>query len=61
MVTKDADFVRLLEVRGAPPAVLWLTFGNTSAANLKTIFEARLEPALRLLADGEPLVEIAGR
>lgn len=61
VVTKDADFMRLLEAHGPPPAVLWLTFGNTSAAHLKIIFASKLPAALQLLCDGEALVEITER
>jgi len=32
VVTKDADFVRLVEQHGPPPQVVWLTCGNTSNA-----------------------------
>lgn len=59
VMTKDRDFVNLLERRGPPPQVLWITCGNTSNAALKRIFEAVLEEALELLANGEPLVEIS--
>ncbi|MGJ3230655.1 MAG: DUF5615 family PIN-like protein [Oceanicaulis sp.] len=61
VVTKDADFLRLLAANGPPPSVLWLTMGNTSAANLRAVFEARLDDAIALLASGEALVEIAER
>ena len=30
VLTKDSDFVQLLERRGPPPQVVWLTCGNTS-------------------------------
>lgn len=59
VMTKDRDFVNLVERRGSPPQVLWITCGNTSNAALKRIFEAVLEEALELLAKGEPLVEIS--
>lgn len=59
VMTKDRDFVNLVERRGPPPQVLWITCGNTSTAALKRIFEAVLEEALELLAKGEPLVEIS--
>jgi predicted nuclease of predicted toxin-antitoxin system len=34
VLTKDADFVALVERFGQPPQVVWLTCGNTSNANL---------------------------
>lgn len=60
VMTKDADFVRLLEQHGPPPRVVWITVGNTSNVNLKNVLEGTLSRALAMLAGGEPLVEIAG-
>ncbi len=58
MLTKDNDFVRLLEQRGSPPKVLWLTCGNTSDQVLRQILVRQLSTALGLLAEAEDLVEI---
>ena len=58
VMTKDSDFVRLLEINGSPPKVIWLTCGNTSNARLKEILADTLEKALDLLQSGEHLVEI---
>jgi len=33
VLTKDSDFVHLLERFGPPPQVIWLTCGNTSRAS----------------------------
>jgi predicted nuclease of predicted toxin-antitoxin system len=30
LMTKDSDFINLLQKYGPPPQVIWLTFGNTS-------------------------------
>lgn len=35
VLTKDADFPELLDAKGAPPEVIWLTCGNTSNEHLK--------------------------
>lgn len=59
VVTKDADFVGLLERLGPPPQVLWITCGNTSNARLREILQEALPPALRLFDQGETLVEIS--
>ena len=58
VMTKDSDFVKLLEELGAPPQVIWLTCGNTSNARLKQILTKALPQAVILLESGEPLVEI---
>ena len=60
VMTKDQDFLDLLERFGPPPQIIWITCGNTSNAHLKTILAQHLPQALVLLAQGEPLVEIAG-
>ena len=58
VLTKDSDFVRLLEQYGSPPKILWLTCGNTSDAALQQILGRHLTTALSLLDGGEDLVEI---
>ncbi len=58
VVTKDADFVLLLERFGPPPKVILLTCGNTSNAALRKILSATLSDAVLLLEQGESLVEI---
>ena len=60
VMTKDSDFVRLLERHGAPPQVVWLTCGNTSEASLRAVLESAWPAATRMLLAGEPLVEIGG-
>ena len=59
VMTKDRDFVVLLERHGPPPQVLWITAGNTSNANLKVLFGRILKAALELIRQGEALVEIS--
>jgi predicted nuclease of predicted toxin-antitoxin system len=59
LMTKDQDFVQLLERLGPPPQVIWITCGNTSNQALKEILAAALPTALAMLRDGEPLVEIS--
>jgi len=58
VLTKDADFPRLLDRFGPPPQVLWLTSGNTSNERLQQVLLPVLPAILELLAAGEPLVEI---
>jgi predicted nuclease of predicted toxin-antitoxin system len=61
VISKDRDFVELLERLGPPPQVIWLTCGNTSNANLQSILIVTLPKAIALLQMGENLVEITGR
>lgn len=60
VMTKDSDFLRLLEEFSAPPQVIWVTCGNTSNARLREILTSTLPKALELLQSGEKLVEING-
>jgi predicted nuclease of predicted toxin-antitoxin system len=58
VMTKDSDFVELLEQHGPPPQVLWATLGNTSNARMREVLEHTFERAILLLQGGEPLVEL---
>lgn len=58
VVTKDSDFLVLLERYGPPPRVVWVRCGNTTNAHLREIFSNRLALALKLLQEGEHIVEI---
>jgi predicted nuclease of predicted toxin-antitoxin system len=59
VITKDQDFVSLLERNGPPPRVLLVTCGNTSNAHLRAILSRVLPAALASFAAGETLVEIS--
>jgi predicted nuclease of predicted toxin-antitoxin system len=61
VMSKDSDFVNLLDQHGPPPQVIWVTCGNTSNARMKEILLQKLQPALRLLDMGEQLVEITDK
>lgn len=58
VLTKDEDFVRIQDRRGAPPQLVWLTCGNLGNRQLERLLLARWPQALALLRSGEPLVEI---
>ncbi|OZH55739.1 hypothetical protein AFK68_02630 [Hydrocoleum sp. CS-953] len=60
LITKDSDFVDLVNRLDSPPQIIWLTCGNTSNARLREILSATLPEALELLLSGEALVEISG-
>ncbi len=55
VITKDSDFVRMLESFGAPPQVLWITCENTSTANLKKVLKNSFPRGRKLLESGERL------
>lgn len=59
VMTKDSDFVLLLDRLGPPPQVIWVTSGNTSNARLKEVLTNTLPKAIDLLNSGEKLVEIS--
>jgi len=58
VISRDSDFVALLERYGPPPQVLWITAGNTSNVRMKAIFEATFAHASELLLAGEDFIEI---
>lgn len=61
LMTKDSDFIHLINRYGVPPQILWLTCGNTSNENLKRILSVTLLDAISLLSQGDDIVEIAER
>ena len=60
-MTKDRDFITLLEQNGPPPQVIWLRTGNSSNQALQETLASTLAPALDLLSSGEAWVEIRPR
>ena len=58
VMTKDRDFVEMVQRIGPPPKVLWVTCGNTSNARLREILKSALPAAIARLEGGETLVEI---
>lgn len=59
LITKDADFVEMVQRLGPPPAIIWLTCGNTSNSALRSMLKTALPRACELIAGGESLVEIS--
>ncbi len=59
VLTKDRDFVDLVQRLGSPPQVIWVRCGNTSNRRLREILAATLQTALDLLQAGESLIEIS--
>jgi predicted nuclease of predicted toxin-antitoxin system len=58
VLTKDSDFVRLLDRFGPPPRVLWIRCGNTSNDDVRVVIRQTLATAMKLFAAGEALVEL---
>ena len=58
VMTKDRDFIRLLDEQGPPPQVIWLRLGNCSNAVLQDVLSTTLPRAMDHLRSGEPWVEI---
>lgn len=58
VMTKDYDFVELLDQFGPPPQIIWIRCGNTSNAQMREFLMRGFPKALSLLQEGEPLVEI---
>jgi predicted nuclease of predicted toxin-antitoxin system len=58
VITKDNDFVQILERRGPPPQVVWVTCGNRSNPALKDLIVRSWPRVRELLTAGEALVEI---
>ncbi|HMV41450.1 MAG TPA: DUF5615 family PIN-like protein [Leptospiraceae bacterium] len=57
ILTKDIDFVLLLEQYKVPPKIIWLTSGNASNEKIKLTLSKALKEALHLL-NQEDLIEI---
>lgn len=60
IMTKDSDFIILLQRFGPPPKVILVTSGNTSNKRMREILNKSLEKALIFLSKGESLVELKG-
>ena len=58
IITKDQDFVQLLNQLGPPPQVVWVTCGNTSNAQMREILQQNFQKVLLLLQSDESLIEI---
>lgn len=58
VMTKDRDFIRLLDEQGPPPQMIWLRLGNSSNAALQQVLTTTVSQALELLRSGESWVEI---
>lgn len=58
LVSKDSDFIDLLNEHGPPPNLIYITCGNTHNSALRVIFATHLPEAIAAIEAGEPMVEI---
>jgi len=61
LMSKDQDFVKLIELHGTPPRLIWITCGNTSNAAMCEILKTSLPKAIELLSNGENIIEISNK
>jgi predicted nuclease of predicted toxin-antitoxin system len=61
VMSKDDDFIDLVEQHGPPPQIIWVTCGNTSNAKMRQILSKTLHKAKELLDRGEIIVEISDK
>jgi predicted nuclease of predicted toxin-antitoxin system len=61
VMSKDYDFVKLIEQHGVPPKLIWITCGNTSNMRLCEILRTSLQQAIDLLNQQENIVEISDK
>jgi predicted nuclease of predicted toxin-antitoxin system len=53
IVTKDADFDELNQLRGSPPKVVWLRLGNCTTDQIEGVLRSRLRALVVLEAEPE--------
>lgn len=58
ILSKDSDFVELVERMGAPPHLIWLRCGNLTNPALEVLLSTTLRDALDQIQAGAPIVEI---
>ena len=58
VMTKDADFAKMVDRLGPPPRVIWLRCGNTSNAALKDLLIRELPECILRLRDGDSIAEL---
>jgi predicted nuclease of predicted toxin-antitoxin system len=58
VISKDRDLAEFVLAFGPPPQVIWVTCGNTSTDEMKRILTESWPRIKKLLAAGEPLIEL---
>ncbi|RXK88292.1 hypothetical protein EST62_03845 [Chlorobaculum sp. 24CR] len=59
VLSKDSDFLKLVDQLGVLPQILWIICGDMLSARMREVLEKSLDKALELLRNGEPVVEIS--
>lgn len=60
IISKDADFIKLLEEYGPPPRIIWVTVGNSSNRQMRDLLTNNFTTMINMLAKEEKLIEIGG-
>jgi predicted nuclease of predicted toxin-antitoxin system len=53
IVTSDADFIDISNLRGYPPKIIWLRLGNTSTKNIAERIRAEQNNIVTFLSNNE--------
>ena len=53
IVTFDSDFYDLALIQGIPPKIIWLKIGNTTTADIITLFRENIDLVREFLTDPE--------
>lgn len=53
IVTSDADFIDISNLRGYPPKIIWLRLGNTSTKNMADRIRAEQKNIVNFLSNNE--------
>jgi len=61
IMSKDSDFLKLIDQYGIPPHIIWITCGNTSNTRMRDVLEKSLDKVVELIRAGEPVVEIGDK
>jgi predicted nuclease of predicted toxin-antitoxin system len=56
ILTKDSDFEQRSFLHGAPPKVVWLKVGNSSAAQIRALVSMHLAAIESFVRDGETAI-----
>lgn len=59
IMSKDSDFIDLVNHYGPPSKFIWIRSGNTSNESMKKMLTKTLSQALDLLLKSESIVEIS--